>query len=47
MFYRVVAVKFYRESEREALAGLRAADGSLTWGELKERMRGLRSSQIE
>lgn len=41
MFYRVVAVKFYRESEREAVAGLRNGEDRITWKELKERMQGL------
>jgi PKD repeat protein len=41
MFYRVVAVKFYRESEREAVAGLRNGEDRITWKALKERMQGL------
>jgi hypothetical protein len=31
MFYKVVAVKFYREAEREALAGLRGEESQITW----------------
>ncbi|MCB5253413.1 MAG: SBBP repeat-containing protein [Candidatus Cloacimonadaceae bacterium] len=41
MFYRIVAVKFYRESEREAVAGLRSGEDRITWKVLKERMQGL------
>ena len=41
MFYRVVAVKFYRESEREAVAGPRNGEDRITWKVLKERMQGL------
>ncbi|MDI3503422.1 MAG: hypothetical protein PWP64_358 [Candidatus Cloacimonadota bacterium] len=47
MFYRVVAVKFYREAEREAFANLRSAAGQITWQELKDRMKAYLSAALE
>lgn len=46
MFYRVVAVNFYRESEREAVAGLRSGE-RIIWKDLKDMMQGLRSSSSQ
>jgi hypothetical protein len=46
MFYRVVAVKFYQESERAALAGLRSGE-RISWKELKDSMNGHLSDRAE
>lgn len=38
MFYRVVAVKFYREGEGDALASLNTSKEKILWSELKTRL---------
>ncbi len=47
MFYKIVAVKFYRDAEREALAGLRGKEGQITWQELKESLSGIQNGRSE
>lgn len=39
MFYRVVAVKFYRDAEANILASLLSREKPITWGSLKELLR--------
>ncbi len=43
MFYKVVAVKFYRDSEAGILTALRSSDKKINWGELKTLLRGIKN----
>jgi PKD repeat protein len=45
MFYRVVAVKFYREGEGDALAALNSSKEKILWSELKTRLAKVRDKQ--
>jgi len=45
MFYRVVAVKFYRDEDWDVIARLESQQGEITWGEVKRRFFSARQAR--